>query len=97
LTELADSLAMSGISNIYQETYKTLAFRITGSNNWESNNWFYKMEEVSEQIYGPFTTQQMIDWIELGYFSAPMNLWIQRDGTDFIRSTNIPKDLANLI
>jgi len=73
LTEAANALMLKGNVDIYQQTktelLKLLADSKPRSTNKEKQHvsWEYRGNQDG-QIHGPYTTQQMLAWIQAGYF-----------------------------
>mmetsp|Transcript_10997 Transcript_10997/g.26367 ORF Transcript_10997/g.26367 Transcript_10997/m.26367 type:complete len:405 (+) Transcript_10997:151-1365(+) len=83
LTEAANALLLRGQVSIYQLTRQDLLKLLpeeepkakteiknnpTTNNNSSNIQWEYQGNQDGGQIHGPYTTQQMQGWIQLGYF-----------------------------
>ena len=73
LTEAANALMLQGDVDIYQQTrtelLKLLADSKPAATNKEKQrvSWEYRGNQDG-QLHGPYTTQQMLAWIQAGYF-----------------------------
>ena len=59
-----------------------------------SIKWEYRWSEEDEEVHGPFTSQEMADWQEQGYFNDSVLVRrTDRDGGQFYSSKRIDFDL----
>jgi hypothetical protein len=69
VTELADQLCTSGVYDIYECTEKIIEARCHKDKvSSEPITWEYRRDNESQEIYGPFHTELMIQWQNEGYF-----------------------------
>ncbi|KAF0989884.1 hypothetical protein HZS_2184 [Henneguya salminicola] len=88
LTEWADALMAHGDLNIYQRTGNELREQISHTQtNKNEMYWFYKWDTDSQE-YGPFTTQQLIDWKNSGFFKTFV-LCRKSDSSEYQRSDSL--------
>lgn len=71
LTEAANALMLQGHVDIYQQTktelLKVLADSKPAAKDKQHVSWEYRGNQDG-QVHGPYTTQQMVAWIQAGYF-----------------------------
>jgi len=82
LTEAAD-LCLQNFScyNIYHETREEILISIQQENANPPSYWEYKLNEESNDIYGPFITSEMLTWYNQGYFQGDGVVLIRRVGS----------------
>jgi len=82
LTEAAD-LCLQNFScyNIYHETREEISISIQQENANPPSYWEYKLNEESNDIYGPFITSEMLTWYNQGYFQGDGVVLIRRVGS----------------
>ncbi|KAJ1451400.1 hypothetical protein M885DRAFT_529738 [Pelagophyceae sp. CCMP2097] len=80
LTELADELLRRGDTNIYNETRETLSAAVAAfaasapaavaerADANDDRTWEY--EAADGQVYGPYATQDILDWRAQGFFTG---------------------------
>jgi CD2 antigen cytoplasmic tail-binding protein 2 len=84
ITECSDRLLQLGIDNAYELTREELSRdykRETGDNYVDrkrkrspspegpQNSWEFKWSNDDDEIHGPYSTQEMLAWLEHGYFN----------------------------
>jgi len=88
LTEAVDKLLGAGQYNVYQQTYEHFAQavgNILGASASSSSSaptddvqWEYKWSEDATDLYGPFSTKDMVSWSQQGFFSGESMAWIRQ-------------------
>ncbi|KAA8909255.1 hypothetical protein TRICI_004567 [Trichomonascus ciferrii] len=84
ITECSDRLLQLGVDNAYELTREELSRdykRETGENYIDrkrkrspsperpQNSWEFKWSNDDDEIHGPYTSQEMLAWLEHGYFN----------------------------
>jgi hypothetical protein len=83
ITEIADELISShGLSGLYGMTYEAIAASTV--------KWEYK-GLTDGQIYGPFTSQQIADWKNQGFFSGQTAVMLRK-----VKSKKVAKPALNM-
>jgi hypothetical protein len=77
LTEAANALLLKGKIDVYQYTRSDIKKLLPEKQPPQSSSstggvvqWEYQGNEDA-QIHGPFSTQQMLGWVQAGYFVGP--------------------------
>lgn len=68
ITEIADELISNGLSGIYGMTYEAISASTV--------MWEYK--GLDGNIYGPYTSQQLADWKNQGYFTGDSAVQVRK-------------------
>jgi hypothetical protein len=71
LTDAAYKLSEDGYIDVYDDKKEIFISKLKPKET-EQVNWEYKWVGGNDEIFGPFSTQQMKEWSSLGYFQTPL-------------------------
>ncbi|EDV22630.1 uncharacterized protein TRIADDRAFT_28719 [Trichoplax adhaerens] len=87
ITEITDLLLHNDRTNIYHENLEYINHQISllseksKDENNDTVNWFYKWkDEEDAEVFGPYSSAQMLDWTNQGYF--PDGVFARRAETE---------------
>jgi len=76
LTEAADACNSNGYYEVYSETREKIEKSLTSN----EKIWEYKNLRGDQQVFGPFTVAQMLDWYNSGYFQGATVMNVRKVG-----------------
>jgi len=79
LMEAANNLLQAGEFGIYSESQKTIAASVEEAEKAEATGQWDLKWQADGEVFGPFSTAQMVQWAKEDYFKQRPGLVRQRD------------------